>query len=459
MVAAAAGIAVALVASPSAQAVERVRRKHAERPAPQYSGLSSTPELHPAMPEHGYPLAVVPLSKRKAEKDLDQLEWLIEHTYSYRDLRGVDYRAALDTIRCSLPERVRCGELACQLTKLIALFGDGHSSVRNPGLAALCSAYLPILVDESERGLVAFKPDRSGFLQSGLPFIEAVDGVPMETWLEAASPWCANGSPQLVRQRSIRMLRYINLLRQELGLEVRETVSVTLVSVDGTRRESLELPLASTKPVYGAWPNGENRLLPGNIGYLRIPIMRSRPEFLDSLAHSMHKFRETAGLIIDVRGNGGGSRAALHRLLPFFMASDDPPRVVNVAAYRLGVPGREEAFRRRYLRPTPFPGWPDEERMAVLAFAAAFQPEWTPPRDQFSEWHYFVIGPSRDEEYYHYDKPVVVLMDSVCFSATDIFLGAFKGWRNVTLMGTPSGGGSGCAVSTRLKHSNITNTP
>jgi len=34
------------------------------------------------------------------------------------------------------------------------------------------------------------------------------------------------------------------------------------------------------------------------------------------------------------------------------------------------------------------------------------------------------------------------LLDEGCFSATDIFLGAFKEWPNVTLVGQPSGGGS-----------------
>ena len=44
---------------------------------------------------------------------------------------------------------------------------------------------------------------------------------------------------------------------------------------------------------------------------------------------------------------------------------------------------------------------------------------------------------------YVYRERAVILMDGGCFSATDIFLGAFKGWPGVTLVGTPSGGGSG----------------
>jgi C-terminal processing protease CtpA/Prc len=50
---------------------------------------------------------------------------------------------------------------------------------------------------------------------------------------------------------------------------------------------------------------------------------------------------------------------------------------------------------------------------------------------------------------------VVILMKRGNFSATDIFLGAFKGFKNITLMGRPSGGGSGCTQNYRLDHSEI----
>ena len=49
----------------------------------------------------------------------------------------------------------------------------------------------------------------------------------------------------------------------------------------------------------------------------------------------------------------------------------------------------------------------------------------------------------------------MVLQDGGCFSATDVFLGALKGWPRVTLMGEASGGGSGRARRYRLAHSGI----
>jgi C-terminal processing protease CtpA/Prc len=54
------------------------------------------------------------------------------------------------------------------------------------------------------------------------------------------------------------------------------------------------------------------------------------------------------------------------------------------------------------------------------------------------------------------DRPVVVLMDESCFSATDIFLGAMRLMPNVTLMGLPSGGGSGRSRDFVLPNSRLT---
>jgi C-terminal processing protease CtpA/Prc len=59
---------------------------------------------------------------------------------------------------------------------------------------------------------------------------------------------------------------------------------------------------------------------------------------------------------------------------------------------------------------------------------------------------------------YRYAKPVVVLLDAGCFSATDNFLGAFKGLPGVTLLGTASGGGSGRMQDYTLPNSGLSLT-
>ncbi|UCG56060.1 MAG: hypothetical protein JSU70_14450 [Phycisphaerales bacterium] len=429
---------------------ERVNREHADAPSEEFRCL--TRRLQFDSPADHW------LSRKEAEDDLDELEWLLENRYSYLKLKGADYRAALDTIRSALGDGISRRDLALQLTKFIALFGDGHSRVASSSVhpRSLCSHFSPFLVEESGGRLVAFKPDRSGFVDPDFPYLRAMDGLPVSAWLEAAGQYVADGSPQYARYHTIRTLRYVECLREELGLSESASIAVELESADGSMSKQVEPPLAEEGPVYGFWPRRESCVLPTNIGYFRIgPFMDHKPEFLDELVETMNRFKDTNGLVIDIRKNSGGSRAPLRVLLPFFMAASDLPRVVNVAAYRLGTRDRKEQFEARYLYPASSPQWSKAERAAVEQFAATFQPEWPLPKGEFSEWHYFVISPAGGEDYYHYDKPVVILMDRWNFSACDIFLGAFKGCENVTLVGLPSGGGSGCYEDYRLSNCQI----
>ncbi|MEM7478101.1 MAG: S41 family peptidase, partial [Planctomycetota bacterium] len=83
--------------------------------------------------------------------------------------------------------------------------------------------------------------------------------------------------------------------------------------------------------------------------------------------------------------------------------------------------------------------------------AKQFQPKWQPPGDEFSEWHYLVLSQRNNQKHrYHYSKPVVVLTNAKCFSATDIFVAGMKELSNVTLMGTSTGGGSARTTGVRI---------
>jgi hypothetical protein len=124
--------------------------------------------------------------------------------------------------------------------------------------------------------------------------------------------------------------------------------------------------------------------------------------------------------------------------------------VFTAAAYRLhGVHG-EDHLAQRFMYRAGAKEWTDRERMAVAAFAKTFAPKWQPPKGQFSDWHYLALSRLDDADIVHYQKPVVVLMNAKCFSATDIFLAGLKGLPGVTLIGTPSGGGSALSQTVTL---------
>ena len=431
--------------------VRRVSRQHADDVPGKFKYLAKRIDFK-------YP-GNTPRSRKDTERDLDELEWLFENRFSYLKRLQVDYQTALDSIRSSLGRGISRTELAVQLQKIICLFGDGHSLINSPIIKRMGGPYLPFLVADSKGMPVAFTSDRSAFLSQDYPYVVALDGVGLEKWFAVAKQTVAQGSKQLVRHGCIRQLRNIGYLRKELSLPPSESLSVELESRDGNSRHTLNVQLIEECPMFGCWPEGDVnepivQILEEDIGYLRIaPFMFFKPEYQEGLIEGMETLRNTRGLIIDVRGNGGGSRAPLRTLFPFFLAPDAKPKVLNVAAYRLGH--RRDILDARWLYPVDWKGWSDAEREVIVRLAKTFTPEWELPADQFSEWYYFVIGPSTTSGYYHYAEPVVVLMDSINFSAADIFLGAFKGHPNITLMGTPSSGGSGRRQETWLENSKI----
>ncbi len=383
--------------------------------------------------------------------DLDQLEWHLKHEHSYLTLKDVPIEAALDSIRVAAGAEIGRNELALQVAKLLALLGDGHAGVRRIE-QYLPAGYLPVLIEQAGGRLVAFKADRSGFVEPTTPYIVSIDGKPIERWLTAAAQIEADGSAQLRQRRAIRNLRLINYLRHELGQPTAGTVTLGLADEDGRNVQTVQVPVTGRKPIYGEWPRTQTTLRSDGIGYLRLAQM-SRSA-VPSAKRAMERFRDAKGLIIDVRGNTGGRRDLLRALLPFFLDPTGGPLVVNAARYRLGPRFDRDHLHNRFLYPDDRSFWTEAERNVINDFASQVRFAWTPSAGDFSEWHYMVVAPG-GSGVYHFDKPVVVLMNRDCFSATDVFLSAFEQAPNMTLLGTPSGGGSGRTRQSALVHSGI----
>ncbi|MEZ6233461.1 MAG: S41 family peptidase [Phycisphaerales bacterium] len=388
----------------------------------------------------------------------DELVAVIEREHAYAHLRGLDLRgeAAREIERLGERPTWADGLLAAQ--RFVSRLGDGHASVRDWLEHGVPDGRLGFLLGQAEGGIVAFRGDRSGFVDERHPFVERLDGRPIQDWIDAASVYVAAGSEQLVRRRSIELLRYVNLVRDELGLPRHPAVEVDMRSADGASMVRVAMPLRDERQMYGVWPRHESGVLPSGFGYLRIEQMS-----LDrggssggSVASQLEPLMGTPGLVIDVRGNGGGSRDVVEFLLQRLLQPGEA-RVVCVAARRIPTvidPAHPDGFLQdRDMYPAAWSGWSEAERRAIERVAAAWRPEWTPPGgwdEGFSDWHYYVVSGVVSGRAVRYEGPVVVLMDDGCFSATDILLGGLKGIEGVTLMGTASSGGSANADDHRL---------
>jgi len=393
------------------------------------------------------------LTREQAREDLAVLEQLLETRFAYRELRGVDLDAALQTARAACRQGLRVRDFTEVTADVLRAFGDGHSRVRGGGMSN--ALWAPFLVQQVDGGHVAFRADRTGFVDAEHPFVVAIDGVPLARWLEAAKARATKGSAVMQGQQAERGLRELSNLRRRLQLPASDELELTLRGAGG--EVTVTLPVQVDKPLFGAWPRGETRTLAGDIGYLRIERMDDDDVFLEALDRSMARFEDTNGLIIDVRGNGGGTRDALRRLAPYFLPAGGPPVVGNVAAFlrEQGKPAPADALADRYLYRADWEGWTDAQRDAIAAFLRGFEPSWKLPRGRFTPWHFLVLDRAQNPDAFVYGKPVVVLIDRGCFSATDVFAAAMQAIPNVTLVGEATAGGSGRARGYRLPNSGV----
>lgn len=388
-------------------------------------------------PKH--PAAIATVARAGALRDVDAFEAGLRERFSYLSLRGVDLAAELKPVREALGDPVDVRSLADSLHRVLMRFGDGHAAVQAPLPGGEPGdRFLPFLLVEAAEGIVAVEPDRSALVNQKRPVVQALDGRPLAEWIAAVEPGVAAGSPQLVRRRALRDLRPIDGVRRALGAQGGSSLVVTFTDKQGKKSEDRTLELAPRSPVYGDWPRAESRMLPGKVGYLRLGEM---DDGVDALRAAMQGFAEARGLVVDVRGNGGGSRDLLLALAGYLIGPGEPAVVASVAAYRLAPAFAEDHLEERFMRRADWDGWSERQRAAIAAFAPTFKPEWTPP-EAFSEWHYLVLDRTGDPAEYAFGGPVVVLVDAGCFSATDVFLGALELLPRVTLVGTPSSGGS-----------------
>ncbi|MFM1770259.1 MAG: hypothetical protein RJA22_2788 [Verrucomicrobiota bacterium] len=400
--------------------------------------------------------------RAQLEADLDKAEHYLANCFAFLETRPVDYRAALDAIRLSLDEQTSVHAFEIQMVKLLSLFVDGHARTGRDKSQFLPAGYAPYAARSVSNRVVLIQPGREpAFVDPEHPCVTAIDGKPIADWLKVAGYLVMKESPQWHQRGSLEMLAFVTYLRGELGLPHAPDITLSLESEDGRRRVQRKVPVQDRPPRRLEFPRGASRRI-GDIGYLRLSQMTSSDRVLSEIDEWMAKFRDTRGLILDVRGNLGGTKSILHTVFPYFMKPGDPMRILEMTSYRVPRPLPQP-------NPAGFAGssmsgqtvgsshWKsDAERRQVAEFIRAWKPAWTPPAGKFSEWHALGLDAKDNPDAYYYDKPVIVLQDSATFSAGDIFVGAFEEHPNVTQMGTPTGGGNSQVDSYRLPNSGVT---
>jgi C-terminal processing protease CtpA/Prc len=172
-------------------------------------------------------------------------------------------------------------------------------------------------------------------------------------------------------------------------------------------------------------------------GYLRIYSFDVDPNREDAFVASLAKILRKAppnGLIIDVRGNPGGSITAAERLLTLL----SPAAVENEGLQFLNT---EQTARLA-------------DNYYKAGGAQAFDDRLNEARTTGSEYiSSLPLAPPQDGmPAQAYQGPVVLILDALCYSATEIFAAGVQDNRLATIMGTSSqtGGGGGNVWSYEL---------
>lgn len=139
----------------------------------------------------------------------------------------------------------------------------------------------------------------------------------------------------------------------------------------------------------------------GDVGYMQYGSFGS-PVSDDDMQYILKKFQNHKGLIIDVRDNGGGSIGNVSMIAKYFT---NAKVTVGKQRYRNG-----------------------------------------PKHSDFSEDQDFILVPGS----LYYDKPVVVLTNRLCYSATTFFSQTMRELPTVTLLGDTTGGGGGAPSASEL---------
>jgi hypothetical protein len=144
------------------------------------------------------------------------------------------------------------------------------------------------------------------------------------------------------------------------------------------------------------------KIMEDNIGYLYYGSF-SNDVGNGNLDHVLNRMAICRGLIIDVRSNGGGSLANVERITSRFF---NERRLIGYISHKVG-PGHND-------------------------FSALY-PKYVESSDRI-----------------RYQKPVVVLTNRGCYSATNEFASIMKYAPNVTVIGDKTGGGSGLPFTSEL---------
>lgn len=364
-------------------------------------------------------------------KDLKKAVELIDARWSFKLFKPgtVDFERVFEELEPQARRATHPEACADVLSRFMSRLQDGHSALRHmPGVENSS----PYIIVRSQRERLSQIPGRSPTVHAYVfdrdttdevlrtiprgSEVLTVDGVAVDS-LYRVMDHRVSGSTQQWRDYICdrRLLRgpadtQVELTYREPGGALK-TATVMRPPADSIKGDlTTELEIYFRDITHSHWER-----LEGGWGYVRYTSF-----FDGSLGHTVDRFDEMVdslldapGLIVDLRGNGGGILEASLDMAGRFLAEDAPLQYLQI---------RE-------------PG----QNLVIEVF--------DPTTGSISTKRPYLAHSRKST----YTGPVIVLIDRGCFSACETFAGGLKSLGRVLVIGPErSGGGSGAVSGLRL---------
>jgi C-terminal processing protease CtpA/Prc len=155
----------------------------------------------------------------------------------------------------------------------------------------------------------------------------------------------------------------------------------------------------------------------------------------DQLDYVLNRFQNTKGLILDIRNNGGGSIKNVFSLLSRLI---DTTTVFGTSYYKNG-PQHQDFDKGVAITVEPINKAYYEKQKKEAKKGKTLKISLDKSKKESAKPHPMYLK-----------KPIVLLINSHCYSASTFFAGFMSTLPNVTLVGDKTGGGGGLPISSEL---------